>query len=149
MVGRCTGTEVWLNQPPVGLLFSYPQELPFFAPPGQPNEFDVRIEGTGGAVPVAGSGKLFVSVNGGPFVESALAALGGDLYRATLPAGSCTDRFRFYLSAEITGGGSQLDPPGAPLDSYRAIAAVNSRKVLQEGLRGRPPRVGASSTIPR
>ncbi|MEO6595310.1 MAG: VCBS repeat-containing protein [Planctomycetota bacterium] len=35
VIGRCTGTQVWINQPPSGVSFSYPQGLPSFISPGQ------------------------------------------------------------------------------------------------------------------
>ena len=33
ILGRCTGTEIYMNVPPIGLTFSYPLGLPLFVKP--------------------------------------------------------------------------------------------------------------------
>ena len=32
IMGRCSTTEIWMNQPPTGIVFSYPDGLPGYLP---------------------------------------------------------------------------------------------------------------------
>jgi hypothetical protein len=138
IVGRCTGTEVYMNRAPLGLAFSYPLGLPFFVPPGQTFTFQVRVQAFGGTTVAPGTVKLFVSVDGAPFTEHAVVDLGGELYEATLPAApNCTDSIEFYLSADAAaGGGTFLDPAAAPGESYAAVAALGSVTSFEDDVEG-------------
>jgi CxxC motif-containing protein (DUF1111 family) len=135
VVGRCTGTQVYINQPPNGLSFSYPQGIPFFVPPGLPTNFQIRVTGFGGATEVAGSARLFTSLDNGPFVQQVPTSLGGGLYQATLPAEpDCAQTVRFYVTAQATGGASFADPAGAPADFFKATAAAGTTVVYENGM---------------
>jgi CxxC motif-containing protein (DUF1111 family) len=137
VVGRCSGTEVYINRPPVGLIFTYPQGLPLFVDPDMPFTFQMQVSGLGGAVPEPASARLFVSVAGAPYIEVALTDLGGDLYEATLPAAPCTAPIKFYFTADAAGGGGTFeDPGGAPTESYSAIAAVATATTFEEDVEG-------------
>ncbi len=135
VVGRCTGTQVYINQPPVGLTFSYPQGIPFFVSPGAPFNFRIQVTGVGGATEVVGSTRLFASLDNGPFVEHVPTSLGGGLYQATLPAEpDCTETIRFYVTAQATGGTSFADPAAAPGDFFRAMAATGTTVSYENGM---------------
>jgi hypothetical protein len=121
--GTCTTTRVWMNQPPAGLVFSYPTGLPAFTPPSAPLTFQVKVSGVGGAQPVAGTGKMYVSVAGGAFTATSMTHLGGSLYEAVMQGVSCATSLDFYFSSDKTGGGTLYDPPTAPTASYTAFAA--------------------------
>jgi hypothetical protein len=95
VLGRCSTTAVWMAVPPPGIAFSYPQGLPASLTPNQPTTFQVQLTGTNGGTPVAGSGKIFTSINGAAFVQNNMTPLGGDLYQATIPAVSCATSVRF------------------------------------------------------
>lgn len=99
VIGRCTGTKVWINQPPVGLSFSYPGGQPAMAAPGAIRTISVQVAGLGGITPVAGTGKIYVSINNGPFVQSNMTDVSPGLYRATLPAmPACSGSLKFYVT---------------------------------------------------
>jgi len=136
VLGKCNGTRVYMNQPPSGLLFTYPQGIPFFVRPDTGTSFQVQVSPNGGAIPLPNSGRQYVSVNGGPFTQSLMPHLGGNLYMATLPAGNCTDRLRFYFSAQRTSGAVLFDPPTAPTSNYSAVLAVNTRITLRDEIEG-------------
>jgi hypothetical protein len=136
VIGRCSSTEVWMNVPPIGLVFTYPDGLPAFVHPGQTFEFDVQVSAFGGGVPQPGTGKVFISTGGGPFVESAMADLGGNLYRATLPAAACTEQILFFVSAQMNGGEVFTDPAGAPATWYNAVAAESLEITLRDDIEG-------------
>jgi hypothetical protein len=134
VVGRCGSTEVYMNQPPTGLAFAYPQGLPFFVDAGQPFAFQVQVSEIGGTQHLSGSGKLLVSINGSGFAEIAMTDLGSGLYEATLPAApACTDELRFYVTADAVGGGTFLDPQSAPAETYQAVAAAGTEVVFEDG----------------
>lgn len=136
VLGKCTGTKIYMNQPPVGLLFSYPSGIPFFVRPDIGASFLVQVSGQPGATPQGGTGTLFVSVNNGPFTSSTMTHLGNNLYQGILPAGGCTDRLKFYVRAQSTAGGTFFDPPTAPATTYNAVLAVNSVIVLRDEIEG-------------
>jgi cytochrome c551/c552 len=136
VLGKCSGTKVYMNQPPAGLLFSYPSGLPYFVRPDIGAEFLIQVSGQPGAVPQPGTGMLFVSVNNGPFTNVPIFHLGNNLYAGRLPGGTCTNRLRYYLRAQSTVGGIFYDPPTAPAQTYAAVLAVNSVITLRDEIEG-------------
>lgn len=98
---------------PVLLTFNYPGGVPTQLQPGQTTSFQVVVSGQGGTVPTPGTGLLFYSINGAPFTQVAMTDNGPNDYTATLPAGDCFDRFRFYVSSD-SNVGSATDPSNAP-----------------------------------
>lgn len=130
VIGTCTGTSVWIAEPVLDLLETYPDGLPASLLPGQTTEFEVRLTPIGAEVS-PGSEQLFVSRNGGPFVASPLAPLGGVRYQATLPAGDCLDGMRFYTSA-VVGGTTFVDPPGAPGSTYASFVASGTEVLFED-----------------
>ncbi len=136
VIGRCTGTFVWMNVPPEGIQFTYPQGLPGYLEPDAPTVFTVQMTGVSGAGVARNSGKLFVSIDGDPYTETSMVPLGGDLYQATLPAVPCTSRVRYYMSGQLSGGATKFDPPTAPTESYLAIAATGTNLDMDETFEG-------------
>ncbi|HEY3246493.1 MAG TPA: FG-GAP-like repeat-containing protein [Phycisphaerae bacterium] len=135
VLGRCSGMSVWMNQPPVGLTFSYPQGLPAFVTANPPLTFQVQLNPIGGTVQ-PGSAMFFVATLGSPFTGTAMQEVGPNLYSATFPSGTCTQRFKFYVSAQISGGGTFTDPAGAPTNNYVAVVADGSLIALHEEFEG-------------
>jgi len=137
VVGRCSGTEIYINDATTRLTFGFPQGLPVFVPPAEPWVFQVQVGPFGTAVPQADTGQMFASVNGALFQPASSVDLGGDLYEVTLPAsGGCTDDIRFYFEAESTVGEVFVDPLGAPVTTYRATAAFGQQVTLEEDFEG-------------
>ncbi|MCZ6812018.1 MAG: FG-GAP-like repeat-containing protein [Planctomycetota bacterium] len=135
VIGRCTGTQIWMNEPPVGVVFSYPGGLPDLIDAGEVTVFEVQLDPFGETI-VPGSSAIHVSQNESPFVETPLTELGEILYRAALPAGVCADRFDFYLSTELTGGLTFTDPPSAPAVTYRAVATSDPEVLISDSIEG-------------
>jgi hypothetical protein len=116
VAGTCTGIAVYMNVPPVSMAFTFPDGLPASAAPGVAKTFRVDIAPQGGTT-VAGTARIHWSVDGGAFQSAALEPLGGNSYRATLPAFSCGDVVRYYVAAQNTGGGTYTSPANAPTAS--------------------------------
>ncbi len=135
VIGRCSGTQVWINSPPIAVAFSYPGGLPGFIVPQQTTEFTVDIDPTGDTIE-PGTPAIFVSSNRGAFVETLLTPLGGTQYTATLPAGECADRFDFYLSAQLSGGLTFFDPPSAPGGTHTAFSAEGTTNLFADAMEG-------------
>ncbi|NOT02300.1 MAG: hypothetical protein HOP29_16965 [Phycisphaerales bacterium] len=131
VIGTCNGTEVWINQPPTDLQFAYPDGLPADIVPDQITQFDTVVSGTG-SVPQPGTGRIFISVDGAPFTDSAMPQSAPNEYVAMLPAVPCTSTVRYYFSAETTDPITITDPRGAPLTTYFAVANVGSETVIDE-----------------
>ncbi len=94
--------------------------VPTVMEPGMGATFDVTIN-PGDDTIVGGSEQLFYSYDGGAFTSVALTPLGGDTFRATLPAPECADMPAFYVSAEGVSTGVLTLPVGAPGNSFGAI----------------------------
>lgn len=131
VLGRCVGTSVWINVPPAGLIFAYPQGLPAFVTPDQPHTFQVKVTGVGSASPVPGSGLLHIKV-GQAFVSQPMTQVSQDTYQATLPAMACAGRTQFFVSAQLQGGGTFTDPAAAPADFYTAISAAGTSITIDD-----------------
>ena len=124
VMGRCAGTTVWMNQPPIGITFAYPGGLPSFIAPGVAHTLNVTATGIGGVVPQAGSGRLWTSINNAPFTQSVMTDTGAGQYQGTLPAmANCADNLRFYVTANGQSS-TYTDPPTAPSASYSVVGAV-------------------------
>ncbi|HZN38085.1 MAG TPA: FG-GAP-like repeat-containing protein [Planctomycetota bacterium] len=139
VIGRCTGTEVWMNQPPIGVSFTFPGGLPTMISPGAIRYLDVVATGIGGVVPQPGTGKLFASINGGAFVQYAMTDVAPGQYRVLLPnLPNCADELRFYVSVESATATTYLDPPTAPTGAYEAVAAVGTVTLFEDTFEGAP-----------
>ncbi|MHC4948330.1 MAG: FG-GAP-like repeat-containing protein [Planctomycetota bacterium] len=137
VIGRCGGTQVWINQPPQGLFFSYPDGLPSLVSPNTSHDFRVRLSPTQGGEPQAGTGRLYYRVDGAPsYTEVPLPEEVPNLYLASLPGTECTNRIEFYVSAEKEGGGLFFDPPAGPGAPYVAIAGDLFEITLRDEIEG-------------
>jgi CxxC motif-containing protein (DUF1111 family) len=130
-IGTCTGTEIWLNVPPVNLVFAYPDGIPGSLTPNTPETYRVSVSGTG-STPQPGTGKQFVSVDGGPFVETSMTEESPNVYFINLPGIPCTSTLEFYVSAETTTAAVVTDPPGAPATSFSLLASLGSEVLFSD-----------------
>jgi len=121
VIGRCAGIQVWRNVPPFSLDFEYPEGLPQFVDADEPTVIEVDLQITGGGSIVPGSARVFVSVDGGSFVDSPLVESGSS-WIAVLPAIACGTSMNYYFSAELAGGGVFIDPVGAPNNSFGVLS---------------------------
>ena len=135
--GSCFGTQVFMGQPPTRLDFSFPQGFPEFVELGSATPFQVQISDFGAAVPLVGTGRLFVSVAGGPFNSVPMTHLGDNLYDATLPAATgCGDRVEFYFTSKAIGAGVISDPPDAPATLHVSRAGHGTMTRFAETVEG-------------
>jgi hypothetical protein len=133
VIGRCNGTQVWMNMPPTGLAFSYPNGLPTFVDPGVSHSMVVQVTGVGAAVPAAASGFVYWSVDNAPWQQAPMLDLGPGLYLAELPAVSCTAGIRYSVSVDSQLHVTYSDPPTAPAASYTAVAAADMQVIYESG----------------
>ena len=137
LVGRCGGIELFINHPPIYITFSYPGGRPTTVNPTTANSFLVDMAITGGGSIVADSAKLFVSTNGGTsYTAYPMTLVSGTQYRATFPPISCGQSLRYYLAAELSNGGLNLDPASAPASPYLASVQTGSTLVVSESFEG-------------
>jgi len=135
VLAKCSGITVWMNVPPSGLIFSYPQGLPGFVDSGQTFNFQVNLTAVGGT-PAPNTGVLFYSINGAPFTSTPMSVVSGNLYQASLPPTNCTDIVRFYITGQLSGGGTFTDPANAPTAFYTAVSGDGTLITLDDNLEG-------------
>ncbi len=125
VVGRCAGTQVWINQPPSGMTFQIAGGPPALIAPGASHPVNVTATGIGAVVPQAGSGRLYYSINNAPFTQVVMTSGAAGQYSASLPAmPNCADGIRWYVAVNGTNGTTYTDPPTAPAGVYAATAAA-------------------------
>jgi hypothetical protein len=124
VIGRCDGTSVWINQPPIGLTFGYPDGLPEFIEPGVGFELDIQLTPIGDVVIDSETVQVFVSIDGAAYAPSSIVNLGNDLYRATFPAAACGSFLQYYVEADLDNGSEFSDPPSAPSTTFSAMSAL-------------------------
>ena len=125
-----------MNQPPFGLVFSYPTGLPGFITLARQLMSQVLLNPIGGSEIEANSTTVTMVINGGRSIESPLGHLSGNLYEAVIPALNCTESVTFYVTAKLTTGATFRDPANAPAQVYSAIAALGSDIQLRDEVEG-------------
>jgi hypothetical protein len=136
VLGRCTGTQVYINQPPFGVQFTYPLGLPAFISPDATFAVDLQLVTIGGSSPTPGTTKMFYSIDAGPFQSVSMTDLGDDRFQADLPSVACTSQVGFYFTTDLDAGGSFFDPPQAPSQVYRAMAALGTELSVNDLIEG-------------
>jgi hypothetical protein len=96
--------RITVDVPPEPVSFSFPGGVPTELDEGEPTTFQVSID-PGTQTLQTGSGLLFYGFDTTAlFLTTPLVPLGGELYEATIPAGTCDQLARFYLLIPDTGG---------------------------------------------
>ena len=128
VIGRCTSTSVWMNTGSASIDISYPEGLVTEVNPDGPINFNVKATPVGGAIVVAGSVKIFTSIDGAPFTSTDLASTGTDGYTGVLPAVPCGSNVRYYLSAQMTTPLTTFTDPadGSYYTAFSADALVDA-----------------------
>ena len=105
------------------LRIEYPDGLPFNLSPDEAADITVQIV-PGGDSYVPGSGHLHYRYDGGSFQTALLSPLGGDLYRATLPAPLCAQDPEYYFTAQGALGDTVFSPVDAPASVHTAVVGT-------------------------
>ena len=103
----------------------FPNGRPTLLAPGVGASFDVEIIASGETV-VGGSPALHFRYDGGTYLTTPLASLGGDLYSATLPPAACGATPELYVSAQGTVSGLVTQPGTAPIDVLSTVVQVET-----------------------
>ena len=112
--------------PPVGgLVISVTGGLSNLIEPGSPVNMTLNISGVIESL-VPDTAFLHYRLDGGVYQSVALAAQGGDVYTASLPALTCGDTPEFYFTAEGSITGTATLPRTAPVGVFNpAVGVVN------------------------
>ncbi len=110
------------------LIFSFPAGLPERIEPAGGTSVRVLV-GPDTGVPAPGTGMLLVSIDGGPFVASAMVENAPNDYDAVFPPAGCPSIVDFYFSAGTAAGSTSTSPLLAPAEVYCSFgaAAVETR----------------------
>ncbi|MBU0618319.1 MAG: hypothetical protein KKI02_11420, partial [Planctomycetes bacterium] len=112
--------------------FEYPGGIPETVLPGQAITIEVVVTAVGDGVPVAGSGQLHYSIDGGGFVTVDMVEGTPNHYEATLPALDCGSTIDFYFTAEEAVNGVFSDPRDAPAQTYSAFPLTDTITVFED-----------------
>jgi hypothetical protein len=105
-----------------GVQFSFPSGLPGIVEADLQTAVQVQITPITASLE-PGTGKLFARVGpSGPFSESSLADLGGDLFQGLLPAAPCDEVVQFYFQVQTTDAVLHHSPDDAPASFYEVTA---------------------------
>jgi hypothetical protein len=105
-----------------GVQFSFPSGLPEVVEADLQTAVQVQITPITASLE-PGTAKLFARVGpSGPFTESALADLGGNLFQGILPAAPCAELVQFYFQVQTTDAVVHQEPDDAPASYYEATA---------------------------
>lgn len=137
VIGRCSSMSVWMNVPPSGLSFSYPQGMPAFVASQVETSFQMQVSSIGSVTPVDGTGTFHYSINGSPYTSVAMASHGGNLYTASFPSSQCTDIVTFYVSAQASNSQTYRDPANAPASTFSAVSAQGTEITMEDGFEGK------------
>ena len=135
VAGLCTGTTVWMNQPPVGLVFQWESGIPGFLEPEMAHEVTIRVEAIGGVGVDPDAVRLYSRMMGeSDWGGIELKPLGDNRFSGMLPPIACVDRIEFYVAAADDLGGQYADPPSAPASGYIAIATDGEDILLRDDM---------------
>jgi len=110
VLGRCSTTEVWIQDAPSGIVFSYPDGLPGFIPPDDEWVFSAQTQLIGVGDIDHTSGLLTVRINGTNETTYPMPTTGENLFEATLPSTPCANAMEFKIAVSLEGGGTFTDP---------------------------------------
>lgn len=123
------GLFVWRMGPPE-LVFAYPDGLPAMIP-SQGGSFRVQITPAEGQTVQVGTPALKYNIGAGE-VAVGLTPLGGEFYRAFVPALPCGSTFRFYITAKTGAGLTAREPSTAPTTTHEATIGTTSNLGLSD-----------------
>ncbi len=113
------------------IAFEFPDGRPPFARAEMPTTFRVNVIPLE-ATPMAGTGELTYSLNGGSETTVAMVQTAPNQYEATLPAATCGGEFTYYVSAEATDGRRVNNPVDAPAETHAAVVATHTITALDD-----------------
>lgn len=123
------GLFVWLvGNPP--LAFDLPTGAPDLVnPAGDVIDVTISEDQPGDLAP--GTAMLHVN-DGGGWVSTPLANLGGGNFQGSFAASTCGTSFEYYLTADDSGGTTWSSPEGAPFEVHAATAAVGEASIVSD-----------------
>jgi hypothetical protein len=125
VLGTCTGMSVWIQQPPVGLALQLVSGFSSIVTPAMAMTVTVNITGPGGVGPEPGSAMLHVSIDGAPYVDQELIAVGGTTFEGILPPVACHQQLSYYFSAS-DGADTTTLPSAGSADAFKSTAAFGT-----------------------
>lgn len=103
VIGRCTGTQIWINQPPYNIAFAFPNGQPELVAPGG-TTLVTRVVPTGDTL-VTDSVRLIGTVgDSDEAFDIQMVNIGGANFAADLPGGDCGELVAYRVVAELAGG---------------------------------------------
>ncbi len=138
VTGGCGGIKVWMNSPLLGITWSLPSGAPTTLVPGQTTNVALTAAILGGGSVVPASAKLWHRIDGGTWAASALGQNSATSFTATLPGCNCGQQLDWYVSAQLSNGGTvqYTSPTTAPANFYSADAVDTLVTVYANDMEG-------------
>jgi hypothetical protein len=124
---------------PPPIVINLPSGTPGLMAPNTPTDINVQvIPGSQAVVP--GSPAMLYRYTGGSFLTQPLVSLGGNNYRATLPAATCADTPQYFFTASGDGGAVVNLPGNAPTSYYSTlVGSIQTTEIVNIDLNGSLP----------
>ncbi|MAJ29601.1 hypothetical protein CBD41_10095, partial [bacterium TMED181] len=104
VIGTCTGTEVWMNEAPIGLTISPSLTNPNQVPCTDTTIVQVSVEAFGGGILDQATVLLHTSADGAGFVQTPMTASGGQTYEGVLDGNTASSSIAWFVTASLTNG---------------------------------------------
>jgi len=115
VIGRCNSTEIWIQDAPTGIVFTYPNGIPGFILPDTETAFLISTQVLGGGHIDALTAIITIRSDGTQTIYP-LNFLGKNQFEATLPATACAVGLDFKISVSLQDGTTFSDPPSGWYD---------------------------------
>jgi len=115
VIGRCNSTEIWIQDAPTGIVFTYPNGIPGFILPDTETAFLISTQVLGGGHIDALTAIITIRSDGTQTIYP-LNFLGKNQFEATLPATACAVELDFKISVSLQDGTTFSDPPSGWYD---------------------------------
>lgn len=111
--------------------FTFIGDVPTLASPDAVTPFEVRVNVYNGAL-VPDSQRLVLRVDGGDWITTPLATIGGNRYAGELPRVACGSTIDWYLALDTTSGANAYEPAAAGLAPFAAPSASDVVVALED-----------------
>jgi hypothetical protein len=120
-----------LTSPSIALLLiEFPNPMPTNVDPAGGQQYELTVRPVSSQIQAGSQKMMFREGTSGAFTAIPLESLGGNSYRATFPATTCSSTLNFYFQATSTGGTVVTNPSTGPAAPFSAESQLSASDAL-------------------